>query len=71
MRRKAVCRFRNLPIEFDEFVQEKTLELGGSTNLPPESEFRNCSQYDRASCAKFGCLLDPTAGLGGVAPFQP
>ena len=70
MRRKNVCRFRNLPIEFDEVIVEQPQELGNGGNLPAVTEFENCSKYSEVECARFGCLLDPTSGLGGAVPFS-
>jgi len=70
MRQTSHCRFRNLPIEFDEIVVEQPQELGNNSGLPPVTEFENCSEYSEADCARFGCLLDPTCGLGGAAPFS-
>jgi len=69
MMRKSTCRFRNIQIVFDKIVIEGPRELGNDHSSPPVSEFKNCSKYDKVACAKYGCLLDPDAGLGGKLPF--
>jgi len=70
MRQRAKCKFRNIDIEFDEIEQPPVRELGNKRAIPTESTFENCSRFEQNKCQEFGCILDPTARLGGAVPFN-